>query len=71
MNTLDQQNVSPYHPSDTACAGRQTAKDVLQGLINRKYEQARNLKVLMFMLPSQMTEEQDAALWSILTELPR
>jgi len=51
------------------CCGRQSSRDVIQGIINRHYNTARNLKVLLAMLPTVMTQEQDEALWSIACDI--
>jgi len=50
---------------------RQSAKLVLQDILHRLERKQKNIKTLLAMLPTEMTPEQDDALWNIACELER
>lgn len=54
---------------DICCSSpcRSTSKSVLTDMIKRKQIEAENLQTILNMLPTQMTHQQDEALWCFLT----
>lgn len=51
--------------------GRQSAKLVLQDILHRLKRKQSHIESLLGMLPTQMTQEQDEAMWHLAWELER
>lgn len=54
-----------------AQACRQNSKAVLTDILTRLERKQKHIKVLLAMLPSEMTPEQDEAMWQLACELER
>jgi hypothetical protein len=50
---------------------RQTAKAVIHDIIRRHRKRANDLEAMLSMLPEVITNEQDEALWNVLSTIDR
>jgi len=50
---------------------RMTAKSIIEDHVKRHERRASQLRILLAALPSELTQEQDDAIWSIICDLPR
>ena len=64
----------PFTPDQgypQACCGRQRGKAVFEDILHRLARKQKHIQVLLDMLPSNPTPEQDEALWQIAVEMER
>lgn len=65
----DEQLDQPKSVTNAAQGYRMNAKGALAELIRRREYKTRNLRVVQALLPTELTQEQDEALWSLINEL--
>lgn len=73
MNTQDQETQPKQTQPDTRAgasqAYRQTSRAVLQDMLTRLERKQGHIRTLLAMLPTEMSREQDEALWQIACEM--